>query len=157
MKQSPQLKKAQENMQAGVMSLEGFLGPDHRDLGQIIDEDDIAVRDLGLTHRQIADRMRRLKEKGEAGLGEFIRVEPNLDVQVNSVRGGLPCPFGDKGLVPKTNITVFNLKTGEEVTFTDLSIHFIEKHRFYQGQGSRFRLVPEKLARVIGLLAPEGK
>jgi len=149
MKQSPKIKQAQENMRPGVITINGFLGKDVRDLAEILDNDDNTVRKLGLSHQIIADKMREMRNKGEAGLDEFIKVAPHFEVKVATVRGGIACPFGDKGLIPKSNITVKNLKSGEEIIYTDLNIHFIEKHGFYEGKGAQFRIVPEKIIRIL--------
>ena len=152
MKQSPEMKKIQDNMQPGVITINGFIGDDHCDLAQILDRDNNAVKKLKLTHKIIAVKMQEFRDKGEAGLGEFIKVDPHFNVKVSTVRGGIRCPFEDKGLLQKANITVKNLKTGKEISYTDLCIHFIEKHGFYQGIGSLYRLNPEKLASVLELI-----
>jgi hypothetical protein len=68
---------------------------------------------------------------------------------VDSVRGVLPCPFGDPGIFPKTNTTVRNRQSGRELTYTDLHIHMIGSHGFYEGRGSQFRLEPRDLAAVL--------
>ena len=149
MKQSPDMNKIQNNMQPGIIAINGFLGNDHRDLVQILDQDNNTVKKLKLTHQIIADKMHEFRDKGEAGLGEFIKIKPHFDVRVMTVRGGIRCPFEDKGLLMKTNVIVKNLKIGEEINFTDLCIHFIEKHGFYQGVGSLYRLCPEKLVTVL--------
>jgi len=47
-----------------VITLNGFLGGDERDLATIIDADNAAVRRLGLTHEQIAARMEELSKEG---------------------------------------------------------------------------------------------
>ncbi len=151
MKQSPEMKKIQDNMQPGVITINGFLGDDHLDLAQILDRDRNTVKKLKLTHQMIADKMRELRNKAEAGLGEFIKIEPHFEVRVSTVRGGIRCPFEDKGLLQKANTTVKNIKLGEEIIYTDLCIHFIEKHGFYQGVGSLYRLNPDKLATVLEL------
>jgi hypothetical protein len=149
MKQSPKMKQIQENMKPGVVTVNGFIGNDKRDLVQILDQDNSIVRELKLTHGMIADKMQDFRDRGEAGLGEFIKIEPHFDVQVISVRGGIRCPFEDKGLIQKDSITVKNLKTGGEINYTDLSIHFIRKHGFYQGIGSLYRLNPERIVEVL--------
>jgi hypothetical protein len=151
MKQTPELRKAQQEMMPGVISLQGFIGTDKRDLAEILDDDDNTVKSLGLTHAEIAAKMRKFRELGEAGLGEFVRVQPHFEIRVGSVRGGLRCPFGDKGLTRKSNIEVVNLANGKSVTYTDLCIHLIEKHGFYQGKGSPFRLDPRALAETLEL------
>lgn len=156
MKQHPDLQQAQENMRPGVITLQGFLGADGRDLAQIIDEDAATVRRLDLTHARYAERMAELRDAGANGLGEFMAVPPHFAVRVDSVRGRLRCPFGEPGLTPKTNITVKNLASGREVTFTDLSIHCIREHGFYQGRGAVFRLDPVALAEILEITpAPE--
>ncbi len=152
MKQSPELTQAQSNMQPGVISVQGFLGTDHRDLIEILDEDANTVKNLGLTHQQIAAKMQEFRKKGEPGLDEFVHIEPHFEVRVSTVRGGMRCPFEDKGLVQKSNIEVKNLSNNTEITYTDLCIHFIEKHGFYQGKGSPFRLSPAKLAEVLEII-----
>lgn len=149
MKQSPQLQKAQESMAPGVITLEGFLGSDKRNLGDILIEDDAEVRRLGMTHEHIAHAMQHLRDSGLRGLGEFTHVAPHFEVRVDSVRGKLPCPFQHPGIYPKTNITVRNTETGRELTFTDLHIHLVNEHGFYEGRGSAFRLDPHVLVDVL--------
>lgn len=149
MKQNPAMKQIQHNMQPGVITIQGFLGNDPRDLIQILDEDEMAVRELDLSHQQIADKMIALRDAGKEGLGEFIDVAPHFSVKVDSVRGKLRCPFEDPGLIPKTNTTVINLELNRQLTYTDMNIHFIQCHGFYQGEGSPFRLSPEKLVEVL--------
>ncbi len=149
MKQSPQLQKAQQNMRPGVITRDGFLGKDTRNLIDILIDDEAEVQRLGVTHSDIAERMIELRDAGMRGLGEFINVEPHYEVRVDSVRGKLPCPFGDPGIFPKTNTTVRNLKKGREITYTDLNIHMIMAHGFYEGRGSGFRLEPSDLVEVL--------
>ena len=156
MKQSPEHAIAQANMRPGVITLYGFLGPDDRNLIDILTEDDGEVKRLGLTHEQIAGRMEELRDKGAEGLGEFVDVEPHFEVRVESVRGKLPCPFGDPGLHRKTNTEVRNQASGKEVVYSDLQIHLIARHGFYQGKESTFRLSPGDLAEVLEISPEEG-
>ncbi len=74
---------------------------------------------------------------------------PHYEVRVDTVRGKLPCPFADPGMFPKTNVTVRNRLTGREITFTDLHIHLVRAHGFYEGRGCPFRLEPKDLAEVL--------
>ena len=149
MKQSPQMQKVQESMQPGVITLYGFLGPDERNLIDILTEDDGVVKRLGLSHEHIGRRMEDFRERGKAGLGEYFPVAPHFQVRVESVRGKLPSPFGGPGLYEKTNITVHNEAINQKVIYTDLHIHLVKAHGFYQGKGSRFRLDPAELAKVL--------
>jgi len=43
------------------------------------------------------------------------------------------------------------MDTGEEIRWTELQIHLIEAHGFYEGKGSVWRVSPSKLGRVLGL------
>jgi hypothetical protein len=149
MKQSPELQKAQESMKPGAITLYGFLGTDERNLIDILTEDDGAVKRLGLSHEHIASRMEELRGLGKDGLGEFIKVQPHYQVRVESVRGKLPSPFGGPGLHQKTNTIVRNEALDLEIVYSDLHIHLIRNHGFYQGKGSQFRLDPATLAKAL--------
>ncbi len=149
MKKTRQLEKIQHNMRPGVITRDGFLGKDTRNLIDILTQDDALVKRLGLTHGKIAQRMIDLRDLGCRGLGDYIPVEPHFDVRVESVRGKLPCPFGDPGLFPKTVTIVKNLATDRTITYTDLSIHTILVHGFYQGKGSLYRLEPRDLMEIL--------
>ncbi|ADY13883.1 hypothetical protein [Sphaerochaeta globosa] len=149
MKQTPEFDKIQQQMKKGVITLDGFLGDDTRNLVDIIASDSLTVRRLKTTCKAISQRMDHFKELGFAGLGEFISVEDRFDVKVDSVRGLLPSPFGGKGMYGKINTTVVNKKTGRTIVYTDLHIHFIAEHCFFEGKGSPFRLEPEDLVQVL--------
>lgn len=149
MKQTPEFDKIQQQMKKGVITLDGFLGDDTRNLVDIIASDSMTVNRLNTTCQAIADRMEYFKNLGLTGLGEFISVDDTFDVKVDSVRGLLPSPFGGKGMYGKINTTVVNKKTGRSVVYTDLHIHFIADHCFFEGKGSPFRLEPEDLVTVL--------
>jgi hypothetical protein len=155
MKQTVQLARIQEKMRPGIITRDGFLGADKRNLIDILVEDEAAVKRMDLTHDIIARRMIDLRDAGSGGLGNFISVTPHFEVRVDSVRGKLPCPFGDPGIFPKTNTTVNNLKTGQTITFTDLHIHMIGSHGFYEGKGSLFRLEPADLVSILEVEKPQ--
>jgi len=124
---------------------DGFFGRDERGLAAILQADDATVRQRSLTHAHIARRLQALRQAGWKGLGEPISVPPHFEVCVDAARGTLPCPFGDQGSFAKVNTTVHNLESGKKITFTDLNIHLIATHGFYEGRGAQFRLDPEQL------------
>lgn len=152
MKQSPELQKIQEEMKPGAITLNGFLGPDTRALIDILAEDEQSVKNLGLTHAEIGRAMSEIRNAGKKGLGEFTHVDPNFEVRVESVRGKLPSPFGGPGLYPKTNTQVRNTQIDKEVVFSDMQIHLIGDHGFYEGKGSPYRLEPALLAEVLEIV-----
>jgi hypothetical protein len=149
MKQTVQMQQIQEKMRPGVIARDGFLGSDRRNLIDILLSDDAEVKRMNLDHRVVAERMVELRDAGMRGLGDFITVEPHYEVRVDSVRGKLPCPFGDPGVFPKTNTIVRNLELNREIVYTDLNIHMILVHGFYEGKGSPFRLDPKDLVDIL--------
>ena len=148
MKQTPELDRYQHNMRPGCITLKGLLGKDTRKLIDILIEDDAEVKRLGTTHEAIATRMQELRDAGAAGLGESISVPDHYAVRVDDVRGKLPCPFED-AVVQKTFVQVHNKAIDETITYTDLHIHMIREHGFYEGHGSGFRLPPADLVRIL--------
>jgi hypothetical protein len=151
MKQTPGYDAIQRQMAPGVITLDGFLGTDTRKLIDILNADDAIVRRAEVTHEEIAQRMQYFRDAGLDGLGEFMTIDEEYDVRVDSVRGKLPSPFGGPGMYEKVNTTVVNKRLGREVVYTDLHIHFVRDHGFYEGKGSPYRLEPEELITVLGV------
>jgi hypothetical protein len=148
-KQTPEYDKIQQNMRKGVITLDGFLGDDTRKLVDIIAEDTFAIHAHHTTKEAIASRMEYFRKQGEEGLGEPITVDGNFEVRVDSVRGLLPSPFGGPGMYAKVNTSVLNKSSGKSIVYTDLHIHFIKDHGFFEGKGSPFRLEPKELIEIL--------
>ena len=45
--------------------------------------------------------------------------------------------------------TIKLTESGEAISWSDLNIHLIEEHGFFEGKGSAFRIEPGELVRVI--------
>ncbi len=149
MKQTPEYDAIQHQMEPGIITLDGFLGTDKRRLIDIISSDDVKVHQLKVTHEAIAERMQYFRDAGLDGLGQFITLDKNFEVRVDSVRGKLPSPFGGPGMYEKVNTTVKNLSLDKEITYTDLHIHFVRDHGFYEGEGSIYRIDPADLVAIL--------
>ena len=150
MKLTPDEKRIEENMQPGSISANGFLGQDTRNLADIKRSDQMTVERLGLSHQQIADRLRTVTEKGKAGLGSPVTLdEEGLTVTVEDYRGMIPCPFQDRISQDKRLTTCCRLDDGRSLRWSDLNIHMIEAHGFYEGIGSPFRVDPEAVAAIL--------
>jgi len=148
MKMTEDLKKASENMKPGIITAEGFLGDDDRSLVDIIESDEEKINSLKINLYDDIKRIKYLLEKGKEAFDEPITVDNKWLVKTDEARGHLPCPFED-GIFRKVNLRVKNLRNNEELFITDLSLHLIEKHHFFQGKGSKFRVEPEQLKKVI--------
>ena len=150
-KQSPQLDKVQQNMRPMCLCAAGFLGDDPRRLIEILTEDQGTVNSLGLSHEVIAQRLRGITEEARGGWGDPVVVEEKFEVQVHEARGKIPCPWGHPGLYPKTHVRLKKMETGDGLVWSDLTIHLIEAHGFYQGRGSPYRLDPSTVKRILEL------
>ena len=128
---------------------DSFLGCDDRSVENIIAADEREVQRLGLSHARIAGRMKELRDAGTGGLGTAVQVAPHFEVTVDVARGIIACPFADAATVRKANTVVRNVSSGQEIMYSDLNIHLVECHGFYEGHGSRFRLEPAVLAAVL--------
>lgn len=153
MKQTPELTAIQEEMQPGRISATGFLGDDARQLADILTADAATVEALGVSHQRISEAMRRLTNIGRGGFGTPVQVDC-YEITVEDFMGRIACPFRD-GRVIKRTTTVRDLERGTELSWTDLAMHLIGRHGFYQGEGSPHRLDPGELVRFLRL-EPEG-
>ena len=154
MKMSPEYKKAQDNMQPGVITADGFLGDDNRNIVDIIEADEEEFSRLGLDFETVVDRLKHLLEAGRKGLGEPVTVDGNWIVTTSEARGHLASPFED-GIFRKVNAHIEHAPggspNGDTLLVSDLSLHLLEKNHFLQGRGAPFRLEPATIKRVLEL------
>ena len=144
MKENPIEFKVRQDMP------ESFLGDDTRPIAQIVESDEAELNAAGLTAQQLAGVMRRLTAKGLESLGDEAEVD-GFRVQVEEYMGRIGCPFKHAVREAKRNTRAANAK-GRTMTWSDMSIHLIESHSFFQGEGSPYRLEPLELAEFLGLL-----
>lgn len=149
MKKSPQLERLEEILRSSRLSAFGFLGDDKRSLWEILDADARQLAKLGRTKEEVAQRMRELSDIAGKGLGDRVEAGDNLEVSATDPRGVIACPWPHAFRANKTVTYARRTDTGEEVYWSDLSIHLIEEHGFFQGKGSPFRLEPDKLVEII--------
>ena len=154
MKENPRDQLLRADMKAGRLIMEGFLGEDSRSLSDIVSQDLDTLAELRVSHKELARAMRRLTRLGMKGMGEEMDAGDFL-VKSEEYMGWLGCPFKDARRAAKRNTWARHKASGREMRWTDLSIHLIEEHAFFQGKGSAFRLEPEALAAFLGL--PEGE
>ncbi len=152
MKMSPEYTKAQENMQPGVITSDGFLGDDRRPIIEIISDDEAEMKRDGLEFDETVALMRRLMGESRKGLGEPVTVDGKWIVQAFEARGFLASPFED-GIFRKVNAQVTLIHEGKptehSILYSDLSLHLIDKYHFFQGKGAGFRISPAAVKRVL--------
>lgn len=152
MKPNPADTALRTDMMEGRLVLDGFLGDDERPIPEIVWEDEAQLAALGLTVQDLSKAMRALTRKGMEGYGEPV-TEGEYTVVTQEYMGFMGCPFKDNRRAAKRNTTVTN-QQGEQFIWSDLSLHLIEAHGFFQGKGSVYRLEPVPLARFLNLSQP---
>lgn len=146
MKQNPADKQIGDSLRAGILARDGFLGEDSRPHPQIIQEDAEVLSALGATPEALAIRMEALTKTGLKAIGSIVESD-GYHIQVDEYMGRIGCPFRDHRAA-KRNTTVTD-DAGRSLTWTDLSIHLIRAHGFFQGKGSPYRLEPAELAKLL--------
>lgn len=150
MKENPAEKETKRDMQPGRLVLDGFLGDDDRQLEEIIEADTEILNRYNVSAEVLAQTMRRLTRAGMQALGDPIQ-ESGYEVQVDEWMGWLGCPFKDAKRAAKRNTRITKLSTGETMYWSDLHLHLIEDHGFFQGLGSTHRIEPEALITFLDL------
>lgn len=152
MKQSPELKLIETNMMPGALSAHGFLGDDSRNLTDILRADSKSLEQTKITQEALADKMQELTDFGKQGLGRPVPMGDLFEIEVEDYRGKLPCPFRDNAKIDKRQTRVKRLDTGIVIRWTDLNIHMIREHGFFEGRGSAYRLDPSELVRFLRMI-----
>ena len=149
MEEAPQDKKLDDILRSSRLAAGGFMGEDRRSVYELIDADARVLADLDVTKEQIAARMRHITDIAKSGLGTWVPVEKNLNAKVDEARGSLICPWPHPGTFPKRMTTVRVMETDISIRWSDLNIHLIGEHGFFEGKGSDFRIEPKELVRLI--------
>ncbi|NLX82280.1 MAG: hypothetical protein GXZ04_00455 [Clostridiales bacterium] len=146
MKQNPKDIPVVESLRAGILTRDGFMGEDTRPFTQIIMDDAALLASAGFTLQEITDKMAELTKAGLTATGAPVDYQGFI-ITVEEYMGKLSCPFRDHR-APKRNTEVIN-QHGQRMSWTDLSIHLIKAHGFFQGKGSPYRLEPDELAAFL--------
>lgn len=149
MKQSPQDKNLEAMLRSGKLAAGGFMGSDPRLASEIIAEDTARLAASGKTVPEVADRMQQLRDLARPALGNWIEAGDNLLVKSEDYKGFIVCPWPHAGRYEKRITTAQRRDTGKTVSWTDLNIHFIREHGFFEGKDAFFRIEPETLVEVI--------
>lgn len=149
MKQSPQDKTLDQLLHSSILVAGGFMGTDTRTVYEIIQADKSYLLELGVNAAQIAARMRQLTELAKSGLGTWVDTPDGLQVMTDEYKGNLVCPWPHGGQYHKQITIALEPKTGRKLMWTDLNIHLIEEHGFFEGKGSPFRIEPKDAVELL--------
>ncbi|HBN96303.1 MAG TPA: hypothetical protein DDZ66_08375 [Firmicutes bacterium] len=154
MKQGPNFKRIEDNMRSGPLAAHQFLGTDTRTLADVILHDQLLLEPLGLTNQDISDRMRYFTDKLADNPGPK-NVDHKFRVEREEHKGRILCPFADNVQASKSITRVTNMESGKTVVWSDLNIHLIASHGFYEGYGAPFRVDPAEYAEVLEIKNPK--
>jgi hypothetical protein len=150
MKQSPRDKKLEEVLRSTRLVAGGFMGTDPRHPIEIIEQDTAALENLGVTTGQLAQRMRELTELAKPRLGTWIDdAFGKIRIKSEDFKGTLVCPWPHPGFYDKRITTLEHLQTHQQISWTDLNIHMIEEHGFFEGKGAFFRIEPKEIVDIL--------
>jgi hypothetical protein len=149
MKESPQIQKLEAVLRSSKLVAGGFMGTDRRGLSEIIEADAVQISRLGFTIKQIAARMQEITDIAKATLGNWVDLDDKHRVRVDEAKGIIVCPWPHPGRFAKRVTIVNNIESDENIHWSDLNIHLIAEHSFFEGKGSTFRIEPDILAKII--------
>jgi hypothetical protein len=149
MKESPEDQKLEDTLRSSKIVAGGFMGHDERTVYDIIGADSWTLSKCGYNHEQVAARMKEITDRAISGLGIWVEINEQLMARVEEAKGSQPCPWPHPGRFAKRVTVVKNIETGKTVQWSDLNIHLIGQHGFFEGRGSHFRNEPESLVKII--------
>jgi len=142
MKKTPQDKNLQINLQASKFSGDGFLGSDQRPVDEIIASDLRQLAEIGRTIDEVVHLLTDAYDRTRAGLGDEIELYTGVSGRFYESMGRIPSPFRGDGVFEKGEAVVTEIISGKFIIITKLGLNLIEKHQFFQGIGSRYRIGP---------------
>ena len=151
MQETPQDKSLEERMGASKFSGEGFLGTDHRPVDEIIADDLRTLERLGIPPEALLAALRRAFEQARAALGGEVEIRHGVTACAHESMGRIPSPFRGDGVFEKGDVVLTEAASGRRIVLTSLGLALIEKHGFFQGRGSRYRIDPAEAAALLGL------
>jgi len=149
MKESPQSRNLEQILRSSKMAAGGFMGCDSRNVAEIIDADAFVVSKLGYTTQQLSVRIQEITDTAKRGLGTWVEIDTRHQAKVDEARGSIACPWPHLRRFVKRVTTVKHLDSGQTIRWTDLNIHLIAEHGFFEGRGSAFRIEPGQLTKII--------
>jgi len=142
MKESPQAIKLDRMLRSSKLVAGGFMGDDARSAAEVIDADVAELSKLAFTTEQLASRMQEITDRAKGGLGTWVTIDDKRQAMAEEAKGPAICPWPHPGRYVKSVTTIERLDSGEAIRWSDLNIHLIADHSFFEGQGSAFRIAP---------------
>jgi len=144
MKETPEDKNLVTNLAASKFSGDGFLGNDQRPVDEIIASDLRQLAEIGRTVDEAVQLLSNAYERTRAGLGDEVVLYPGITGKFFESMGRIPSPFRGDGVFEKGEavVTDTDQANSKSIIITKLGLNLIEKHQFFQGISSRYRIEP---------------
>lgn len=149
MKESPGMRKLNELLRSSPLVAGGFMGDDRRSVSEVIDADACELSRLGIGAERIAVRMQEITDRATEALGTWVRLDEWREAKIAEARGRLPCPWPHRAEFRKRVTTLRMKDSGRTFEWSDLNIHFVAAHGFFEGRGSTFRTEPAELVAAL--------
>jgi hypothetical protein len=143
------MQKLEAMLRSSVFVAGGFMGSDPRPVTEVIDADAAELVRLDVSPEQVAARMQEITNAALMGLENWVRIDAGREARTEEARGVIPCPWAD-GHRSCKRVTIVRLAdSGRTAQWSDLSIHLIGVHTFFEGRGSCFRIEPAELVTFL--------
>lgn len=146
MKKNPAEQLIRDRLEAGSLSIEGFLGTDTRSLADIIAADTGSVEAAGLTVKELGDFLEKLHVTADGGWESRVPMyDGKISVRSDETLGQIPCPFACGAQCHKAVVCIKDAEGKTLLDFTPLDAHLISAHGFFEGKESPYRIEPQVL------------
>lgn len=150
-RRAPREAQMYSHLGPSPFSAKGFLGEDARDWEEILAEDERTLERLEVTRGQLVLALDDVYQRALRAGGDPVEAGPGSMAEGLECRGRVPSPFPGEGTFPKHQVRVFREDGPESFIITPLALHLIERHGFFQGIGSPFRIDPFQAVTMLGL------
>lgn len=153
------VNELERRMQPGGWSEELFL-MQNQSLVRIIAADSASLQELGVNSHKISSSLGYLLDR--KACNEISCLVSNIKVRTFHNWRMITCPWAKKQfewcnigrgaeLLTSEDFEIKNMQLGESIDGLTLSIHLIRDHNFFGGPGTKYRIDPKKIVRVLEL------
>lgn len=155
MKKSPSEYELMRGLHPSKFSAQGFLGSDRRPIDEIVSEDLWVLERHHVSKEALVQALRHAYDTAQKALGAEVFIHAGVTAIFYESMGRIPSPFRGDGVFEKGEAVVKDVDGGHSIIITRLAIHLIEKHGFFQGKGSRYRIDPLAAIKMFRLSRDE--
>ena len=164
------IEELEKRMRPGGYSPVGFLGKDDHLIEVLRKDNDFVVDKKKSSHRKLALALEMMEDIGQKVSGQFADKAVQFlfrgqryEYSVRISDGFQANPFSksksfeegaDEELTTSGSgiVTLKNLTNGKQLTWSTMMPFLIQRYGFYEGEGTKFRLAPQKIFALLPFL-----